>query len=273
VSTENDAYHADVSRVSNSMLSLLKKSPRKFYNRYELGQFEKPTEAMVYGSLLHCMVLEPDEVKHRFAVMPNVDGRTTAGKAVKAVFYEESKGKQVVDSDAFSSATIAGGFARMHNEFAWFAANPGTIEQRIDFEVDGIACRAKPDMVCLDQKVIWDLKSTKDASPKEFERSVVSFGYHRQAAFYREAVYQSTGVECRFLFLVVEKESPWECAVYELDEWFLTKGEEEVGALLAEYRQRKMANNWEQVWGSGVVPLSLPKWYKSNIYQSSEIEV
>lgn len=268
---ENDIYHADVSRVSNSMLSLLKQSPRKFYDRYELGKADKPTEAMIFGSLFHCAVLEPQEVHKRFAMLPNVDGRTKEGKAIKAAFYNESEGKEVVNSDDFFNANIAGDFARMHGEFSWFANNPGTIEQRIDFEVDGVPCRAKPDMVCLDQQVIWDLKTTQNACPGEFAKSVASFGYHRQAAFYREAVYQSTGVECRFLFLAVEKQSPWECAVYELDEAAILKGEEEIGALLAEYKQRKAANNWEQVWSRGVVPLQLPQWYRSNIYEVSEM--
>jgi exodeoxyribonuclease VIII len=269
VSNENDAYHSDVSRVSNSMLSLLKDSPRKFYNRYELGKVDKPTDAMKFGSLLHCVVLEPEEVIHRFAVMPNVDGRTKEGKAIKAAFYQESQGKEIIDADAFSNATIAGGFARMHNEYAWFADNPGLIERPICFEVDGVACKAKPDNVYVEREVIWDLKSTDDASPNGFAKSVVKYGYHRQAAFYQEAVWQEYGVQCRFLFLAVEKQYPWECAVYELDSDAIRKGEEEIGALLAEYKHRKATDNWEQVWSSGVVPLSLPKFYKSGIYETS----
>lgn len=268
-----DAYHSDVSRISNSMLSLLKESPRKFYNRYELGQYSKPTPAMIYGSVAHCLTFEPQEVGNRFAIVPNVDGRTTEGKAEKKKFYDTLGDKEAVDSDVFRAAASASFAARSHLEFTWFAANASEaiIEKRIDFELEGTLCRCKPDFIHLERQVIWDLKTTENASPSDFARSVAVYGYHRQDAFYREAVRQKYGIDCRFLFLVVSKSDPWESAVYELDELDTRQGMQEILFLMSELQARKATNNWEQVWGSGVVPLSLPKWYKSNLYDFEEV--
>ena len=271
MNAENDAYHSDVARVSNSMLSLLKQSPRLFYNRYELGQTQKATKAMELGSLLHTMVLEPHEVIERFAVMPDVDRRYKEGKAIAAAFCEQSKGKTVIASDDFANSAIMATQVRAHPEFAWALGKVHNkrIEQRIEFEFDGMLCRCKPDMIVPD--VIFDVKTTEDASPNEFMRSVLKFGYHRQAAFYREAVLQDTGMFCRFIFVAVSKSEPWDCAVYELDDAAMRAGMNEISMLMEEYRNRKFANDWDQVWSRGVVPLQLPKWYRSNIYEVSEM--
>jgi len=123
----NDIYHADVSRVSNSMLSLLKQSPRLFYQRYELGQTQKATKAMELGSLLHTMVLEPQEVTERFAVMPDVDRRTKEGKMIAAMFYEQAKGKTVITSDDFANAAIMANHNQYHRlqcPMAWRCKQP-----------------------------------------------------------------------------------------------------------------------------------------------------
>jgi exodeoxyribonuclease VIII len=270
---ENELYHSDVSRVSNSMMTLLKESPRKFYNRYELGRMEKPTEAMLYGSLTHCLTFEPDAVDSRFAVAPHVDGRTKEGKAIKAEFHKSVGDRSVVNQDMFRDAVSASVWARRHPEFRWFADNPahGIVEERIEFEFHDTLCKCKPDYLCLDNGIIWDLKTTNEAAPGSFSKSIASYGYHRQAAFYREAVRQKHGVECRFLFLVVAKTDPWESAVYELDEAAMQQGMQEIYFLLDELAARKAANDWEQVWGSGVVPLTLPRWYTSNIYEFEEV--
>jgi exodeoxyribonuclease VIII len=271
MSNENDAYHSDVSRVSNSMLSLLKQSPRLFYNRYELGQYTEATPAMKFGSLLHCMVLEPEQVLKRYVVVPRLDMRFKESKQKFSELMDANRGKESVSAEIFQQAAIAANYVRIHPEFEPFTKTPQLIEKRIDFEVNGFACRSKLDMICPDQQVIWDVKTTQDASPGAFARSIADYGYHRQAAFYIEACQQEFGSVFRFLFIAIQKTEPFECGVYELGHDDLSRGYFEILSLLDEYRKRKISNNWEQVWSTGIVPVSLPKFYKSGMYEVDEV--
>ena len=66
-------------------------------------QTEK-TDPMILGSLIHCMILEPNEVDKRYAVMPKVDLRTTVGKETKMIFERENQGKEIVKDEMFEIA-------------------------------------------------------------------------------------------------------------------------------------------------------------------------
>src|SRR5690606_2321065 len=72
--TDRSAYHADHSRVSNSMLNVFLDPDggrRKYEAYYVTHACEPPTfEAADLGTLVHAMVLEPDTVKSVAAIIP-----------------------------------------------------------------------------------------------------------------------------------------------------------------------------------------------------------
>ena len=74
-------YHADYSRVSNSMLSVFRQSRRRYFQRFveQSMPAPEPTAAMQLGSLVHTLLLEPDDAA-KLVVAPKVDRRTKAGK-------------------------------------------------------------------------------------------------------------------------------------------------------------------------------------------------
>lgn len=264
-----DSYHADTSRISNSMLSLLKQSPTLFYRRYVLGQTTEPSDAMRLGSYLHAMVLEPETLTERFAIMPKVDRRTKEGKEQWARFQENNKGLDWVTQDQHEQAELLANAILRHKAFGLYAGQipASVIEERIDFSFGEYACRCKPDMVHVPSGVCWDLKTTKAANPKAFATSVVDYGYHRQAAFYKAALREEYGQEFRFMFMVVETSEPYEAAIYELDDEAIEQGEAELSVLLDEYRLRMASNDWTPEFAKGLNRLSLPRWYRSEIYQ------
>ena len=71
----NLEYHSRP-EISKSDIDLMLKSMRHFKNKV----YEEPTPNMVLGSAFHKLVLEYDDFESEFAVMPNVDKRTKAGK-------------------------------------------------------------------------------------------------------------------------------------------------------------------------------------------------
>ena len=96
-------------------------------------------------------------------------------------------------------------------------------ERAAFWEYRGHQCKCKVDADHPD--VIIDLKTSTDASPRGFAKSVHSFGYHQQAASYRYGWNQAAGTQITvFLFLVIEKTKPFAAAVYELDAATLAEG-------------------------------------------------
>jgi exodeoxyribonuclease VIII len=262
-------YHADTSRVSNSMLSLLKRSPRLFYEQYILGKKSEPTEAMRFGSYLHTLVLEPLKIPERYYVMPKVDRRTKEGKNAYLDAINAAATKEVISMDDAELAELCANSILTHSSFQLFVPliDDAVIEQPILFKCWGHDCRCKPDMVHIDSGICFDIKTAKGASPRAFATSVADFGYHRQAAFYLHALEQQYEKEFRFMFVVVETTAPYESAIYELDREAIRKGFDELCTLLDEYRMRLSMNDWSSEFTKGVNTLSLPKWYQSGIYQ------
>lgn len=71
--------------LSFSSLSAFAISPAAFI-AYKLQEY-KTTKAMLMGELVHCLVLEPDEVLNRYHIAPNVSGATAEGKNAWAKLY------------------------------------------------------------------------------------------------------------------------------------------------------------------------------------------
>ena len=69
--------------------------------------------------------------------------------------------------------------------------------------------------------------------------------------------------DCRFFFIAVEKESPFNVEVYELDQDAIQKGREDYLADIATYKKCLETNNWHgYTEDKSINILSLPKWVK-----------
>lgn len=264
----NEQYHSDVSRLSNSMLSMLKRSPKLFFRYYieKSLALPEPSDSMAMGSMVHTIVLEPETLDDRYRVKPDCDRRTKEGKAMYELFLANLPDRcEVISPDDFAKATDCATALLAHAELREVldATRPtALIEERIDFAVDGIDMRSRLDFVSLAANVIIDIKTTKDASPEEFSKSIANYGYHRQAALYREAVLQKFGAPCRFLLAVVCTEQPFEVALYEPSNEMIAAGMREVWSLLDEFKSRAESGDWTSEWSKGIVPIELPKWYR-----------
>jgi hypothetical protein len=318
----NAQYHADTTKLSNSMLSILKRSPKLFF-RYYIAQslaIPESTQSMELGSMVHTMVLEPDEFESRYAkpiqgldrvrvagkaawdcfeqkanindlyiVKPEINRKTNEGKKQWEAFLVEANGRnQIAEEDYRTAEAFLGALnanfgkvfvkhdeivlaadcceaLHQHTEFSEFMEatwSDRITEQRIDFAIEGIEMRCKPDYLALTASVIIDVKTTTDANPEEFAKSMIKYGYHRQAWLYREAVFQKYGIHCRFLFAVVSTEEPHEVCICEPSEAVMEAGRREVFLLLNEFKFRAESGDWISEWSKGIVPLDLPNWYR-----------
>ena len=156
-----DPYY-DRSEVSNSDLSQLKK---ELYG----GQEFDPTEAYKFGTLLDCMITEPDKVDH-FHLTCDGEQHTKEDfeKAMQMcrAFMRDELSKQMFEKSTTQKIMI----------------NP---TQLFDYETPfTLPVRCKWDLWM--ERFGWggDIKSTVATTQKQFEEVVRYFDYDRQRYFY-----------------------------------------------------------------------------------------
>lgn len=125
----------------------------------------------------------------------------------------------------------------------------------------GELCRIRPDWLRSDD-IIVDLKTTDDASPDGFAKSVANWRYDVQDAFYCDGFRAVTGRKARFVFIAVEKKPPYAVAVYTLDAESKEIGRAQYRADLDLYAQCKANDNWPG-YGDAVQKLNMPGWHKN----------
>lgn len=268
-------YFADNSRISNSMLTELKKSAKGFHRQYILGERQqRDSKAMRIGTLVHGLLLEPQALAERIIVAPKINRRTKEGQAAYDAFLTEALGKVIVDPDELATARNMVDEVNTRVDFKPFKERfedrNANIEKGIQFEWFHIQCKAKPDFVSGSRIFCIDVKTTDDPSPSGFARSVLKYGYHRQAALYSIGCREVYGCKPNFVFVVVGNSEPYDTAVYTLSQELYGQGAHEVAALLHEYKARLASGNWAAEWSSGINVIEKPRWYDAGIYEMEE---
>jgi PDDEXK-like domain of unknown function (DUF3799) len=247
---QNADYHKDPA-ISASHLHSVAISPLHYWRRFRDPNrpVAEPTAAMRLGSLVHCAVLEPDELINRYAIAP--DRRTKEGKAEAAAMV--ASGIEPVSANDLEQAMAMSAVVRSHPTAALLLAD-GKAEQSFwfdDFDT-GLRCKCRPDWH--NGHTLIDLKTTTDASPSGFARAIAVWRYHVQAAHYLAGTFAQ-----RFVFIAVEKSYPFGIGIYELDAEALERGKELRRHDLQVIADCEATGEWPG-YGDSVQPLSLPGW-------------
>jgi exodeoxyribonuclease VIII len=253
----NAEYHASPA-ISKSGLDLIHRAPALY--RWRQANPAEQTPAMRLGTLTHAIVLEPDLFERETAVRPEgIDRRTSVGKADLAAFELEAEGREIISSEKGAKLAAIRDAVRSHPAAAKALADSPVIEQSIFWDVDGIACRCRPDAVTA-RGVIVDLKTTRDASPDGFAKSVAQYRYHVQAAFYFDGYKAAFGEAPRgFVFIAVEAEPPYLVAVYVASEAMTNRGRHDYRADLETFRRCQDTDTWPG-YSDAPLTIDLPKW-------------
>lgn len=253
----NAEYHAS-SAISKSGLDLIRKAPALFKWRRENPQ--EPTPAMRLGTLTHSAVLEPDSFASSVIALPEgIDRRTSAGKAEWNAFEIEANGREIITAEEMAKLEAIRDAVHAHPAAAKALAGSPTIEQSIFWDIDDVACRCRPDCVT-ERGVIVDLKTTRDASPDGFAKSIASYRYHVQAAYYSDGYEAAFGEAPRgFVFIAVETEPPYLVGVYVASAQMILRGRSAYEADLETFRRCRDADEWPG-YSDTPLTLELPKW-------------
>lgn len=268
----NAEYHGDTSRVSKSGLDKVNKSPAHYYAAYLDPNREprKPTDAMLFGTASHTTVLEADKIEREYFIFDDtakcleIGGgnprATTKYKEWKAMQLQLHAGKQEIRVDVWDKLCRMRESVRKHPAAAMLLEN-GTPEQTMfwDDAETGAPCKMRPDWLP-GSDIIVDLKTTEDASPNGFARSILNYRYDVQGAFYSDGYLQATGRPCQgFVFIAVEKEPPYAVAVYYMTAEAYDLGKRKYSRNLQTYMECLRTGVWP-AYSDQVQPVSLPAW-------------
>lgn len=196
IKDEQAAYYGRLA-LSNSGMGELLRCPAHLKAMLDrCGQDDKTNDAFTAGSLLHCMVFEPSEVSSRYRVKVN-RGNTKAGKEEAEKAAED--GVQLVSQDMWETCSAMADAALRHPVMrSAHAAGDLRTEQSVYWTERGgtVPCKARVDaLVTLPNYGLCaiDLKTTRDASLAAIEKSLYTYGYHRQAAWYLRGLRSAHG--------------------------------------------------------------------------------
>lgn len=138
-------------------------------------------------------------------------------------------------------------------------ARAGQAEQSLYWIDDetGVTCRGRVDWLL--PNAIVDLKTTVNASPAKFSRSLVDYGYALQAAWYQQGIEALTGERLPFVHVVVEKEPPHLVAVYQVDTDALAFGAERARDARVLFAECESSGVWPG-YSPDIELVSLPAW-------------
>jgi hypothetical protein len=252
----DEAYHA-MPELSSSQAKVLLESPAKY--KYWLGKTRPPKDEFDLGHAVHKAILG---LGAKITVLEFKDYRTKAAQdardAARAKGEVPMLSKQMRAVDEMRDAVLK------HSTAGPLFEIPGNPEVSIitqDTET-GVPIRARFDRLTYPRKPLAyaiDLKTSKDASPEGFARSIAEYGYDLQHEWYRDAYRIATGEEVQFVFVVVETSPPYLVGQYRLHDDFI-----EMGHAKAVEARRLFAECTESgIWPGypkAIKPIEPPLW-------------
>ena len=247
-------YHAHPS-VSKSQLDRLAISPA----HYKWSP-EKQTKATAFGAALHDYVLSPDVFDATYFVKPEGFNATkNPDKKLQAAWLE--MGLVLISHDEFVAIEhIKAQIMAIPKPAHLLSSGQQEVSHFWTDRDTGVKCRCRPDWTPSMVPWLVDLKTTLDASPRGFSRSMANYRYHVQAAFYSDGVEATTGQRItNFLFLAVEKEPPYAVAMYELPQTAIDYGRALYKRDLQTYADAVIHDDWP-AYSPDIQTIDLPAW-------------
>lgn len=254
-------YHRrELGVASNTVLKLLREKSPAHYRHWVDAEDDSETPALAFGRAYHCRVLEPERFASEYVVAPDFgDMRSSTNRAKRDAWLAGRPGVTLLSAD--TSAQIEA----MHAALMAHPVAAGIMRQGVS-EVTmrwtdpetGVRVKARADW-WVRGKFFMDLKTTEDASPEGFARSVAKYGYHAQHALYCEGARECGEAITNYLIVAQEKAAPYVPAIYHIDTAAEARGYEMVRQGLLTMAECLTANSWPG-YGAGIKELSLPPW-------------
>ena len=221
---------------------------------------------MAKGTAVHTHILEHAKFKEQYLIAPKMDRRTKEGR----VAWQELEVKAAAHGKRLLPAADAADVVEMHASLMahpmirTMLEHPDAIFEQSVFwkdEETGLRCKCRPDICIPSLRIVADLKTAKDASPKGFARAISNLGYDQGQSYYVDGcTAEGTRID-DYCFVAVETAPPFACALHRIGaDW------EDAGR--TKYRealrivQDCIKNNFWPAYGQEVTTLETPRWLK-----------
>lgn len=263
--------------ISRSELWRIHESPEKF--RFFRDNPPAPTPSLLFGQVVHKLLLEPETFDRDFVVAPaGIDRRTSVGKEVYAAFASAVNGRTVVAPDDYQKAAMMAKKALEHplvrtlldgqKETPFFWTDPDT----------GEACKCRVDcLTTLDSgPVIVDYKTAQSAKTGPFIRSFWQYGYHLQVAMYSTGVMTALGLATMpdFIFIAQEKFPPYAVNVLTVPNEVMVAGYDTFREFIGIYHQCKETGYWYSYNGAfdELNEITIPGWVQHSVDMGVDVD-
>ena len=270
----NEREYNAAEGIRRSDLWKMEDSPEKF--KWNFDHPAEQTPAMAFGSACHKFILENEDFPGEYALAPNVDKRTKAGKEEWEAFTASIGDRTPISRD--ENQTMVDMFSALENcplakklilgkgetEVPFFWTDPDTGEK----------CKIKVDrLVKFNRKwYVVDYKTTTCAETFRFNSDIMKLGYYMQAAMYTEGVMRVKKLKKRpgFLFVAQEKKPPYSVNVIEVSEEVMGAGVAKFHQLMDKYHQCKVLDQWPGYVYSVPNDSYLPTWMEREMEDDFE---
>ena len=263
----NAEYHGIKTHISSTGVRTFKKNKKQF--EYGLThELVKQTKAMADGTAVHSFFLERDKFDTDFVIKPaDMRLNTKAGKEwalehQSKIIIDSELGnnlyemeKSFMDSPAKLIYDIKG-----QTELSYFWDDLGTIKGK---------CR--PDWLSDDGEIVVDVKTTTDASPRGFQKSISTWGYHLQLGWYLRGLRKLGLPAKQFIFIAIEKTAPFCVGVYRADQEMINYAMKELDQLMPEIQTAMVSNEFPD-YTPEITSIGLPPWMTDKKEQQPEHE-
>lgn len=237
---------AQEGHLSFSSLKAFAESPAKFVE-YKLAKPE-PTDAMIFGKMLHCLILEPQEFEARYMCLDDTDiiaqiggakpRATKAYKAWKVVAIAEAGDREIVATDDYTAAKIMARNVRNNRASAKIIALCPEHEKPVEWEYKNFLFKGFID--ARGEKAKCDIKKCTDASPRKFQRTIIEEKYYLQGAMYTYA----EGEDVPYYIIAVDGNGG--VSVHKLHQRLLEHGMNEYSELLDRFNECIIKEHWDR---------------------------
>lgn len=242
-------YHSKFVPLSYSSLKSFSISPSHFlaYKNKE----RKDTSAMLFGRLIHKLVLEEDLLLEDFAVF---NGRRAGAPWEK--FKSDNWSKDIVKASELDEAIKIKDSIYNNAKAEKLLKGLTETEKYFKEDINGINFHGYIDGFC--PAYILDLKTTVSAEPHKFARDSFNLKYYLQAAIYCLA----TGIDDYYI-IAVEKNTPYAVAIYKLDNDLLDYGKGELMRLIEDFKEWDgSAAGYDYKSALDYFTMYLPEWLR-----------
>lgn len=274
VTIDQQAYF-DLPGVSQSMLKLYLDDPGKFRDRYVLGieqqgpearhfQWGKDFERLVFADELPG-VLIPEEVLAR----SERDGKVVLSRRGAAWtewrdrILAEQPDARLLKAEEWESQVqpylLARDNLREHARAMKLLRGERHVVITWEDEETGLPCKCQLDTVS-QWRILTDLKTTRDARPTEFAKSVWNFGYHIQAEWYRRAWERLTGELWPFTFVAVQTSPSYAVEAFDLAPIWYDMAQQQIREGMRRLARAYERDDWHTPTFGSVVVLEPPAW-------------